>query len=149
QIPNPNPAARSLANLSNITRVNQAMGTPAYMSPEQARDSTKVDQRADVYSLGATLYVMLTGQPVFKGTNALEVLTKHATEPVVRPDVIVKGLPRALGDIVVKMMAKNPDDRYSSMDGVIRALEDFLGLHASGKLAQSEQHLRTLENSVK
>ncbi len=138
-----------LGSISNITQVNQAMGTPSYMSPEQARDSTKVDQRADIYSLGATLYVMLTGRPVFHGTNALEVMTKHAIEPIVRPDVVVKGVPRALGDIVVKMMAKKPDDRYASMDGVIAALQDFLGLHASGQIAHSEQHLRTLETSVK
>jgi serine/threonine protein kinase len=147
--PGTRPSRSGLASVSNITLVNQAMGTPSFMSPEQARDSTKVDQRADIYSLGATLYVMVTGRPVFQGSNALEVMTKHATEPIARPDTVVKGVPRALGDIVVKMMAKKPDDRYPSMDSVIRALEDFLGLQASGKLAQSEQHLRTLENSVK
>jgi serine/threonine protein kinase len=148
-VPGAKPSRTGLASVSDITQANQAMGTPSFMSPEQARDSTKVDQRADVYSLGATLYVMLTGRPVFQGTNALEVMTKHATEPIVRPDVVVKGVPRALGDVVVKMMAKKPDDRYPSMEGVIRALEDFLGLHATGKIAQSEQHLRTLESSVK
>jgi serine/threonine protein kinase len=139
----------ALASLSNITQANQAMGTPAYMAPEQARDSTTIDHRADIYSLGCTLYVMVTGQPVFQGSNALEVITKHASEPVARPDTVVKGIPLAMSDIVLKMMAKKPDDRYASMGEVIKALEDFLGLQDQEKLAQSEQHLRTLEQGVK
>ena len=140
---------RSLGSLSNVTLAGQAMGTPAYMAPEQARDATKVDQRADVYSLGCTLCVLVTGRPVFKGSNALEVITAHAFEPVVRPDTIVKGLPRALADIIVKMIAKKPEDRYASMTEVIRALEDFLGLEGAARLVKAEQHLRTLEQAVK
>src|SRR5262249_47776255 len=135
--------------LSGVTHVGQAMGTPAYMAPEQARDATKVDHRADVYSLGCTLYVMVTGRPVFSGSNAAEVMTRHAFEPVVRPDAVVKQVPRGLADVVVKMIAKKPEDRYASMDEVIEALEHFLGLDAAGKVTQTEQHLRTLEQGAK
>src|SRR5262249_16921066 len=95
-----------LVGLSAVTPANQGLGTPAYMAPEQARNATKVDQRADVYSLGCTLYALVTGRPLFQGSNALEVITKHAMEPVVRPEVVVKELPRALSDIIVKMVAK-------------------------------------------
>ncbi len=142
-------AGRSLASLSNITQVKQAMGTPAYMAPEQARNATAVDHRADVYSLGCTLYVLVTGRAVFQGTSALEVMTRHATDPVVRPDVIVKTVPRALSDVVLKMVAKRADDRYATTDEAIQALEDFLGLRGTAKLAASEEHVRVLEESAR
>ena len=75
------------------------MGTPAYMAPEQARDAANVDHRADIYSLGCTLYVLVTGRPPFQGKTALEVITKHATEPIVPPEAIVKRRARRrLGD---------------------------------------------------
>jgi hypothetical protein len=125
----------------------QGLGTPAYMAPEQARDATKVDHRADVYSLGCTLYVLVTGRPVYPATTALEVMTRHASDPVPRADVVVKGVPKALSDVVVKMLAKKPEERYPSMDEVIKALEDFLGLQ--GQQAQTEQHVRTLEQGAK
>jgi serine/threonine protein kinase len=144
----PNPG-RSLGNLSNVTMAGQAVGTPAYMAPEQARDATRVDHRADVYSLGCTLYVLVTGRPVFPGNTALEVMTAHAFEPVVPPDNLVKGLPRALSDVIVKMLAKKPDDRYASMAEVTRALEDYLQIGGAMRLAQDEQHLNILEQSVK
>ncbi len=143
------PRGRSLASLSNVTMVGQAMGTPSYMAPEQARDATKVDQRADIYSLGCTLYVMVTGKPVFSGSNALEVMTKHATEPVVRPEKVVKEVPKALSDVIVKMVAKKPEDRYPSMDEVIHALEDFMGLAGKDAVSQTEAHVKTLEAGVK
>src|SRR5262245_18282883 len=79
--PGQNPAGRTLGSLSNVTMAGQAMGTPSYMSPEEARDATKVDHRADLYSLGCTLYVLVTGRPVFKWASALEVITKHASDP--------------------------------------------------------------------
>ncbi|MGL4555204.1 MAG: protein kinase domain-containing protein, partial [Gemmataceae bacterium] len=141
-------SAVGLASLSGVTLAGQAMGTPSYMAPEQARDATSVDQRADVYSLGCTLYVMITGRPVFEGKTALEVMTRHAADPVPRPELVVKDVPRALSDIVVKMIAKKPDDRYPTMDDSIKALEAFLGLQA-GKAATTEQHLRVLESGVK
>src|SRR5262249_28759225 len=134
---------RHLASLSNVTLAGQTMGTPTYMAPEQARDATKVDNRADIYSLGCTLYVLVTGQPGFHGTTPLEVMTKHASDPVARPDLVNKEVPRGLADIIVKMLAKKPADRYQSADDLIKALESFLGLQGANKSVQSEQHLRT------
>jgi serine/threonine protein kinase len=142
------PSGRSLSSLSGVTLAGQAMGTPAYMAPEQSRDATSVDPRADIYSLGCTLYVMITGRPVFEGKTAMEVMTKHASDPVTRPEAVVRDIPRAMGDVVLKMVAKKPDDRYQSMGEVIKALEDFLGLQA-GKATTTEQHLRVLESGVK
>jgi hypothetical protein len=148
--PSPKSGSRpTLASLSNITLAHQAMGTPAYMPPEQARDATKVDQRADIYSLGCTLYVLVSGRVPFSGRTAMEVMSKHAYEPVVPPEVIVQRVPRQLSAIVVKMMAKKPEDRYPHMGEVVKALEDFLGVQAAGKFSPREEHAQTLENCVK
>jgi serine/threonine protein kinase len=141
------PTGRSLSSLSGVTLAGQAMGTPSYMAPEQARDASAVDGRADIYSLGCTLYVLLTGQPVFKGRTAMEIMTRHATDPIPRPEAVARDVPRALGDIIQRTLGKRPEDRYAHMGEFIQALEDFLGLQ-SAKTATNEQHLRVLETSV-
>lgn len=131
-----------------LTRAGVVMGTPTYMPPEQAVDSANVDQRADIYSLGCSLYVMLTGKPPFQGKTALEVMTKHQTDPVVPPEVIVKRVPKALSVILLKMLAKNPDDRYPDMDAVIAALEGYLGVKESGPFTPKEEHADQLEKAT-
>ncbi len=67
---------------ASVTGVGSTMGTPAYMSPEQADDATAVDHRADIYSLGCTFYALLTGTPPFSGASAIEVVSKHRTVPL-------------------------------------------------------------------
>ncbi|QEL13233.1 protein kinase domain-containing protein [Limnoglobus roseus] len=131
-----------------LTRAGSVMGTPMYMPPEQAMNSAGVDHRADIYSLGCSLYVMLTGKPPFDGKTALEVITRHQTDPVVPPDVIVKRVPKALSGILVKMLAKRPDDRYQTMDEVIAALEGYLGVKAVGPFTPKEEHAKQLETAA-
>lgn len=131
-----------------LTRAGIVMGTPTYMPPEQAIDSANVDQRADIYSLGCSLYVLVTGKPPFQGKTAMEVMTKHKTEPVVPPEVIVKRVPKALSVILLKMLAKNPADRYQTMDEVIVALEEYLGVHQAGPFTPKEEHAERLERAV-
>lgn len=130
---------------SNLTRAGAVMGTPAYMSPEQSTDSGSVDARADIYSLGCTLYVLITGRPPFEGKTALEIISKHLTEPIVPPEVVVKRVPPALSAILLKMMAKKPEDRHQTMDEVIAALEGFLGLERSGPFSPKEEQADQLE----
>ncbi len=113
---------------SQVTIVGASMGTPAYMSPEQAEDAASVDKRADIYSLGCTFYALLTGKPPFDGQTLLEVITKHRQEKITRPEVIVEGLPGVLGDIIEQMTAKLPEDRYQDLEDVINDLEVFLEL---------------------
>jgi serine/threonine protein kinase len=111
-------AAREAARARDgggITRTDVAMGTPAYMPPEQAVDAAHVDQRADIYALGCTLYALVTGRPPFQGTTLHEIITKHATEPVVPPEVLDKRVPKALSAIILKMVAKRPEDRYADL----------------------------------
>lgn len=130
---------------SSLTHVGAVMGTPAYMPPEQARDSGSVDQRADIYSLGCTLYVLVTGRPPFEGKTAMEVISKHQTEPITPPEVVVKRVPKALSAILLKMMAKRPEDRYQTMDEVIGVLEEFLGVDRAGPLNPTEEQADRLE----
>lgn len=132
---------------SAVTMAGVAMGTPHYMAPEQARDSASVDARADIYSLGCTLYMLITGHPPFAGKTAVEVITKHASEPVVPPDVVVKRVPKAVSEIILKLVAKEPADRYANMGEVIKALEGFLGVESGRPFSPREEHAQALEAS--
>jgi serine/threonine protein kinase/uncharacterized protein (DUF433 family) len=139
------------ASDASTTGAAAAMGTPAYMAPEQAVDAASVDARADIYSLGCAFYYLLTGRPPFVGATAVEVITKHATEPVIPPEKIVRNVPKSLSTILLKMMAKRPEDRYSSMVEVIQALEGYLyGKHGgnTGTFMPQEHHVRGIDLSV-
>ena len=135
-------------SMGNVTNVKNAMGTPAFMSPEQAQDPSNVDGRADIYSLGCTLYFLLTGRPPFRGASDMATLYAHVNEPLVPPDQLVKRVPKALSDIVVNMLAKHRDQRYQTMGDVAEALEHFLGVDASKAFSPREEHAETLESGV-
>lgn len=111
---------------SHVTGAGSTLGTPAYMSPEQAEDATSVDHRADIYSLGCTFYALLVGKPPYANRSAIEILSKIKTEPIARVDSLVKDVPANLAAIVAKMTAKSPDDRYPSLVEVIQELEQYL-----------------------
>ncbi len=105
--------ARTLAAPSTITREGVVAGTPAYMSPEQARGDPDLDPRSDVYSLGATLYEGLTGQPPFAG--ALHAILRRITEEdPIPPRRFDHEIPSDLETICLKAMAKEPKDRYQT-----------------------------------
>ncbi len=136
--------------VSEVTRAGVTVGTPAYMSPEQARDASHVDQRADIYSLGCALYVMVTGKPPYEGKTVMEIFSKHATEPLVPPEAIVKRIPKELSAIIQKMVAKRPEDRYADMNEVIHAFENWLGEKSeTGMHELSEAQVSRLEEIVK
>jgi serine/threonine protein kinase len=132
----------------NLTRMNRAMGTPAYMAPEQAKDASHVGRAADIYSLGCTLYALVTGRPPFQGKTVMELITKHASEPVVPPDLVVDRVPKALSEIILKMVAKDPKDRYATIDEVIVALESFLGIAGTAPVTLRPEETEVLEKSV-
>jgi serine/threonine protein kinase len=133
----------------SLTQFNRAMGTPAYMAPEQAKDASHVGRAADIYSLGCTFYALVTGRPPFKGKSAIELITKHAVEPVVPPDLVVKHVPKSLSEIILKMVAKDPKDRYATIDEVIFPLESFLGIAPTAPLTLRSEETEVLEKSVK
>jgi serine/threonine-protein kinase len=108
-----------------LTQDGAVMGTPDYMAPEQAEDSRRVDIRADIYSLGCTLYHILTGRPPFPGGSVMEKLIKHRLEEP-RPIEALRGdMPAGLGSIVRKMMAKDANARYATPAEVAAALEPY------------------------
>ncbi len=102
------------------------IGTPFYIAPEQIRGKDDVDTRSDIYSLGATFYHMVTGQPPFQGANVHEVLEKHLKEPLVPPDHVNPKLSSGLGEVIEIMMAKNPKGRYQKPGDLIIDLECLL-----------------------
>jgi hypothetical protein len=130
------------------TQLNISMGTPAYMAPEQAQDAARVDARADIYSLGCSLYDMVTGRPPFTGNTPVEVISKHIAEPITPPEMLVQRIPKSLSAIITRMIAKRPGDRFSNMAGVIRAMEEFLGVSSAGPFTPKEEHAATLERAV-
>ena len=101
---------------------HKVLGTIDYMSPEQAMDGPDFDHRADIYSLGCTLYFLLTGRPPFDEGTLTQRIVKHQTQPP--PDILAThpDAPQELVDICMKMMAKDPADRYQSADEVSRLL---------------------------
>ncbi|MCC6545976.1 protein kinase [Candidatus Sumerlaeota bacterium] len=131
---------------SELTMANVAMGTPAYMAPEQGRDASTVDHRADQYSLGCTLYYLIAGKAPFSGKTTFEVISKHLSEPVIPIETIVKNVPRELSFIIEKMLSKNPAERYPSLREAIEALEAYLGISsAQGAYTPREHHVAILE----
>ena len=97
-------------------------GTPLYMSPEQASAYEEVDPRADIYSLGAVAYCLLTGQPPFTGRNVLAILAAHSKTEVTPPCRLNPAIPADLEQIVLKCLAKKPSDRYQNAASLMLAL---------------------------
>ena len=101
----------------------RAYGTPYYISPEQIRGEVNIDLRADVYSLGATFYHMITGRVPFEGATPSAVMHKHLREPLTPPDHLIPKLSAGVSEVVEVMMAKNRNERYSNCRELIQDLE--------------------------
>ena len=107
-----------------ITPRASLFGTPAYMSPEQTQGK-ELDHRTDIYSLGAVLYEMLTGTEPYKGENALEVIEKVKTEPILPPRKINPAIPASVESIILKAMSKDIWMRYQKMDELLKDIQRF------------------------
>jgi len=106
---------------SGMTEAGSILGTAQYLAPEQAKGQ-RVDERSDLYSVGIVLYEMLTGTVPFKGDSAVTVALKHVNEMAAEPAQLVPGLPYALNQIVLKAIAKDPDQRYQTAEQFARDL---------------------------
>jgi serine/threonine-protein kinase len=113
----------SFENERQLTKLGQVLGTPDYLAPEQAIDARTVDIRADIYSLGCTLFFLLTGKTPFRGDTLAELLMKHQMEPPPLLREALPGAPPELQALLARMMAKKPDTRPKTPAEVAAALE--------------------------
>src|SRR3954463_14284847 len=105
------------------SEAGKAYGTPYYISPEQIRGEVDIDYRADIYSLGATMYHMVTGRPPFEGDTPSAVMHKHLRQPLTPPDHINTALSSGIGEIIEVAMAKNRDERYHGTEEMLEDLK--------------------------
>jgi len=106
------------------TQTGFIVGTPLYMSPEQALGRHDVDARADIYGMGVVLFQMLTGNPPFEGDDSQEIVTRHLHQPVPVSTLSRERVPPWLAAVIVRCLAKHPDERYPSARAVLDALRD-------------------------
>src|SRR3954469_22899580 len=104
------------------SEAGKAYGTPYYISPEQIRGDVDIDYRADIYSLGATMYHLLTGRPPFEADTPAAVMHKHLKTPLIPPDHLHPELSAGISEIIQVSMGKNRDERYQSTEDM---LEDW------------------------
>ena len=122
----------------DLTGTSATVGTPEYMAPEQVV-SKSVDHRADIYALGVVFYEMVTGRKPFMADTPMAVLFKHASEPLPRPKNFVPSLPDAVEHILLKALAKKPEDRYQNMSDFATALENLLTYSLLPQVEKPEQ----------
>ena len=121
--------AKSSDQQHGLTITGASMGTPLYISPEQAEGRRFMDLRTDIYSLGATLFHLLAGTPPYLGESAVSVLLKHVSSPVPNLEKVDATLPRELALVISKMMQKDPENRYASyaeLDADLRRVYEAL-----------------------
>ncbi|MEV0469780.1 serine/threonine-protein kinase [Streptomyces prunicolor] len=116
----------------HLTAPGQLLGSPHYMSPEQALGDLATDHRGDLYSLGCLLHHALTGRPPFDDANLVKVLRRHQDEVPVPPGDVVDGLPAALDDLAAGLLAKRPGDRPADAAAVLDVLTTVLVTEADG-----------------
>jgi serine/threonine-protein kinase len=150
-------ALRAEGEDERVTRDGTTVGTVDYMAPEQARDSRATSERSDIYSLGCTFYYLLLGKPPFAGGDIAEKLNRHCTQPAPDPCAERAAIPRYLGLLIRKMMAKKPENRFKDYNELIGALKSVprvgpaSGEHVAGASRERQEEgvgLSPIESGV-
>jgi serine/threonine-protein kinase len=115
--------AKMTAETQALTGTGVGVGTPEYMAPEQASEAARVDERADVYSLGVMVYQMVTGKLPYTGSTPMGVVIKHMQAPLPLVREVAPDVPEDVERVILKAMAKDPDDRFQTPNDLSDALE--------------------------
>jgi eukaryotic-like serine/threonine-protein kinase len=107
-----------------LTKTGMSLGTPTYMSPEQAFAEKDIDGRSDMYSLACVLYEMLTGEPPFSGPNAQAIMARHSMSEVPSMQIVRNTIPDEVEDVVMKALAKSAADRFPTIDEFAQELQE-------------------------
>ena len=133
---------------SGLTATGFTLGTPHYMAPEQALGQGNLDHRADLYSTGAVLYQMVIGAPPYEGSSSQEIVGKHIAEPVPRPSSHNAQIPHWLSEVIVRLLAKRPEDRFQSAAAVLAALKEG-GISGKQTAVSGDSLARRIESDEK
>ncbi len=133
--------ARMRSSQTQLTLHNAVIGTPEYMSPEQARGDERIDHRTDLYSAGVVLYEMLTGQPPFRTDTATATVHRILHDTVEPPQIRVQGADVHLSALALRLMAKQPEDRFPTAADALAALESGQRIKL---IAERRQRLRQM-----
>lgn len=114
--------ALDIAAGERLSRSGVVVGTPGYMSPEQAAGRGEPDGRSDVYSLGCVVYEMLAGEPPFLGRSPQVIMARHAADPVPSLRTVCPTVPAAVEAAILRALAKHPADRFPTVEDFARAL---------------------------
>ena len=134
---------------SKLTSTGVTLGTPTYMSPEQAMADPGIDGRSDIYSLGCVLYEMIAGQPPFSGPTAQSIIARHALDEV--PSlVIVRGtVPEEVEDVVLQALAKLPADRFATAGEMADVLRGLIGTGTTGARTTASRRRTTQKRKAR
>lgn len=121
--------------LSGLTKTGAVLGTPEYMSPEQARGEDDIDHRADLFAIGVILYECLTGVVPFTGNNYNAVMVRIIQDDPVPPSVLVPDLDRTLESVILRSLSKEPKDRYQNAADMFSELIGFVDERAVGRIS--------------
>jgi len=141
---------------ATLTQTGMAVGTPAYMSPEQSSGERALDGRSDIYSLGSVLYEMLAGEAPFTGPSAQSIIAKRLSHAAPSVRVVRPSVPKGVADVLARSLAPVPADRYQSADEFREALEAALTTpsgavavaHSGGARAGDRTHRESLGNAA-